>query len=61
MKVYFACSIRGGGDTSQYLAILEAIKAAGGEVISEVFVHDALNLGGGAHCPMNKSIREIPI
>ncbi len=45
-KVYFACSIRGGGDTSHYLAILEAIKSAGGEVLSEVFVHDAINYGG---------------
>ena len=46
MKVYFACSIRGGGDTSLYIAIVEAIKKAGGEVLSEVFVHDAINYGG---------------
>lgn len=46
MKVYFACSVRGGGDTSLYLAIIEAIKKAGGEVLSEVFVHDAINYGG---------------
>ena len=45
-KVYFACSIRGGGDTSLYEHIVAAIKAAGGEVLSEVFVHDAINLGG---------------
>lgn len=45
-KVYFACSIRGGGDTSLYLDILNAIKKAGGEVLSEVFVHDAINYGG---------------
>lgn len=45
-KVYFACSIRGGGDTSHYLAILEAIKSAGAEALSEVFVHDAINYGG---------------
>ena len=46
MKVYFACSILGGGDTSLYLAIVEAIKKAGGEVLSEVFVHDVINYGG---------------
>ena len=46
MKVYFACSIRGGGDTSLYQAIVDAIKTAGGEVLSEVFVHDAINYGG---------------
>lgn len=46
MKVYFACSIRGGGDTSLYQAIVDAIKLAGGEVLSEVFVHDAIKYGG---------------
>jgi len=46
MKAYFACSIRGGGDTSFYLAILEGIKRTGTTVLSEVFVHDALTLGG---------------
>jgi hypothetical protein len=46
MKVYFACSIRGGGDTSLYQSIVDAIKLAGGDVISEVFVHDAINYGG---------------
>lgn len=46
LKVYFACSIRGGGDTSLYQSIVDAIKLAGGEVISEVFVHDAINYGG---------------
>jgi len=46
MKIYFACSIMGGGDNSQYLSILNAIKGAGGDVLSEIFVHDALNLGG---------------
>lgn len=45
-NVYFACSIRGGGDTSLYKAIVDAIKAAGGTVLSEVFVHDAINYGG---------------
>jgi nucleoside 2-deoxyribosyltransferase len=45
-NVYFACSVRGGGDTSLYLAIIEAIKKAGGNVLSEVFVHDAINYGG---------------
>jgi 2'-deoxynucleoside 5'-phosphate N-hydrolase len=46
IKVYFACSIRGGGDTSLYMAIVDAIKSAGGDVLSEVFVHDAINYGG---------------
>ncbi len=45
-KVYFACSIRGGGDTSSYIALLDAIKAAGGEVLSEIFVNDAIQFGG---------------
>lgn len=45
-KVYFACSIRGGGDTSQYLTILETIKSSGGDILSEIFVHDAINYGG---------------
>jgi nucleoside 2-deoxyribosyltransferase len=45
-KVYFACSIRGGGDTSLYISIVDAIKRAGGDVLSEVFVHDAINYGG---------------
>jgi nucleoside 2-deoxyribosyltransferase len=46
IKVYFACSIRGGGDTSLYQSIVDAIKQAGGDVLSEVFVHDAINYGG---------------
>jgi nucleoside 2-deoxyribosyltransferase len=46
VKVYFACSIRGGGDTSNYITILDAIKKAGGDVLSEIFVHDAIHLGG---------------
>ena len=45
-KVYFACSVRGGGDTSSYVDILNAIKEAGGEVLSEIFVHDAINFAG---------------
>lgn len=45
-KVYFACSIRGGGDTSLYQQIVDAIKTAGGNVLSEVFVHDAISYGG---------------
>ncbi|QHN43241.1 hypothetical protein GII36_05340 [Candidatus Mycosynbacter amalyticus] len=48
-KVYFACSIRGGGDTSLYQQIVDAIKAAGGDVLSEVFVHDAINYGGSLY------------
>lgn len=44
--MYFACSIRGGGDTSLYLSILDAIKTSGGDILSEVFVHDVINYGG---------------
>jgi len=46
MKVYFACSIRGGGDTSNYQNIIDSIKRNGGEVLSEVFANDALRVGG---------------
>lgn len=45
-KVYFACAIRGGGDTSSYLDIVTAIKACGAHVVSEIFVHDAIQFGG---------------
>ena len=45
-KVYFACSIRGGGDMSHYKTILASIKEAGGEILSEIFVNDALQFGG---------------
>lgn len=45
-KVYFACSIRGGGDTSQYVAISQAIKACGATILSEIFINDAIHLGG---------------
>lgn len=45
-KVYFACSIRGGGDTSAYQYIVDAIKASKAVCLSEVLVHDAINLGG---------------
>lgn len=45
-KVYFACSVRGGGDTSNYLGIVETLKQNGAEVISEVFVNDAIMYGG---------------
>lgn len=46
LKVYFACSIRGGGDTSSYEAIVDAIKQTGAECLSEVFVGDAINTQG---------------
>ena len=46
IKVYFACSVRSAGDTSLYITILDAIKAAGGDILSEIFVHDAINYGG---------------
>lgn len=53
MKVYFACSIRSGGDTTHYLGIIEAIKAAGGDVISEIFAKDAI-LYGGSPLPVDQ-------
>lgn len=46
MKVYFACSVRSGGDSSRYLDIINTIKATGAEVISEVFAKDAILYGG---------------
>lgn len=45
-KVYFACAIRGGGDTSNYVALLQSIKSAGGNIVSEIFVNDAIQFGG---------------
>lgn len=45
-NVYFACSIRGGGDMSQYQRIADAVKSAGSTLLSEVFVNDALQYGG---------------
>lgn len=45
-EIYFACSIRGGGDTSRYRTIVDSIKTAGGNVLSEVFVNDAIQYGG---------------
>lgn len=45
-KVYFACSIRGGGNTSAYLDIVTAIKKSGGDVLSEIFVTDVILYGG---------------
>lgn len=59
MKVYFACSVRSGGDTSNYLAILEAIKATGAEVISEIFVNDAILYGGSPLPPDQIYQRDI--
>lgn len=46
LKVYFACSIRGGGDTSAYQAILDAIHHANAQCLSEIFIQDAIQLGG---------------
>lgn len=45
-NVYFACSIRGGGDTSSYHDIIANIKQTGGHVLSEIFVNDAISLQG---------------
>ena len=45
-KVYFACAVRAGGDTSNYLSLLQSIKDAGGEILSEIFVNDAIQFGG---------------
>lgn len=51
--VYFACAIRAGGDTSSYQAIVSAIQESGGEVVSEVFVNDAI-VHGGSLLPENE-------
>ena len=45
-KVYFACAIRAGGDTSNYRALLASIKNASGDILSEIFVNDAIQYGG---------------
>ena len=45
-KVYFACAIRAGGDTSNYRALLASIKSASGDILSEIFVNDAIQYGG---------------
>lgn len=49
-KVYFACSIRGGGDKSNYQAIVDAIKNSEAICLSEIFVNDAL-LPNGSPLP----------
>ena len=46
LKIYFACSIRGGGDASNYRSIVESINRSGGTCLSEIFVNDAIELGG---------------
>lgn len=53
MKVYFACSVRGGGDTTHYAEIVKALKTHGAEVMSEVFVNDAI-LYGGSPLPVDQ-------
>lgn len=45
-KVYFACSIRGGGDKSRYPALIEAIQE-NATLLTEVFVADGLRPEGG--------------
>ena len=52
-KVYFACAIRAGGDTSSYQVIVTAIQQSGGEVLSEVFINDAI-VHGGSLLPENE-------
>ena len=59
MKVYFACSIIGGGDTSNYITILDAIKSAGGDVLSEIFVHDTIKFGGSPLPPDQIYARDV--
>ncbi len=46
-KVYFACSIRGGGDKSIYPALVKSIKQHA-ELLSEIFIADGLNLNGSS-------------
>lgn len=46
INVYFACSIRGGGDKSNYQSIVDAINDSGAVCLSEIFVNDAIDLGG---------------
>jgi nucleoside 2-deoxyribosyltransferase len=44
-KVYFACSIRGGGDKSVYPALIEIISKQA-ELLTEIFASDALRPHG---------------
>lgn len=46
-KVYFACSIRGGGDKSVYPELVNAIRTKA-ELLTEIFVTEGLQLEGGA-------------
>ncbi len=59
IKVYFACAVRAGGDTSSYLTIIKAIKAVGADLLSEVFVHDAINYTGSPLPENEIYIRDI--
>lgn len=44
-KVYFACSIRGGGDKSTYPSLIEIIKSRA-ELLTEIFASDGLRPNG---------------
>jgi hypothetical protein len=44
-KVYFACSIRGGGDKSVFGTLVDAIKSRA-ELLTEIFVADGLRPEG---------------
>ena len=55
LKVYFACSIRGGGDKSSYTSLIEAIQEEA-TLLTEVFAKDAL-LPQGSPLPNNQIYR----
>lgn len=58
-KVYFACSIRGGGDTSFYEAIITAIRASNGLCLSEIFINDAIKTQGSPLPDLDIYTRDI--
>ena len=45
-KIYFACAIRAGGDMTHYKTLLTIIRETGNEILSEIFVNDAIQFGG---------------
>jgi nucleoside 2-deoxyribosyltransferase len=58
MKIYFACSIRGGrGHADMYQALVDSIKATGATVLSELFANKTIEaLEGTKHKPTDREI-----
>lgn len=58
-KVYFACSIRGGGHTSSYQAITGVIKDGGVICLGEVLINNNLQPGDSRLLPQPPLIASI--